>query len=172
MRLVIALFPVAFAASIQAAVPDEYEPIVVKAPFSFSQRLFDLTPAVERARAENKLLYVYLDAEDCPPCREYFHFLKQNQHVLREAFAPVLFVNIRTWLKGPQLVFKVNDERFSFAEFRERVGDKTSGALTYPYFWLLSPELKQVKQLPRGSRHYLDVDKQRKILGFPGKPPW
>lgn len=146
-----------------ADIPDEYKPIVVKPPFSFSERLLDISMAVERASAENKPLYIYLGASDCPPCRDYENFLSKNFPVLKEAFSQAIVVDIRTWLKGPDLVFKIGEKRYSFTEFKTLVGD-TNKVLTYPYYWYISPTMKQLKQLPRGMRHYTQIASQIDIL--------
>jgi hypothetical protein len=167
MKFTFALVLAFFATPLCATIPDAYKPIVVKAPFSLSSRVFDLTQAVDRARAENKPLYIYLGADDCLPCGDYYRFLENNHDALREAFARVVLVDIRSWLRVTVMEFKVGERRFSFDEFKALVGDKSKGSLTYPYFWLLTPELKQIKQLPRGSRHYMPVDKQLNILRLP-----
>lgn len=149
-----------------AKIPAEYQPVVVEAPFSFSERVFDLSSAVDVAARGGKPLYIYLGAEDCPPCREYNTFLQRNRVELKEPFERVVIVDIRTWLKGPALVFKVGEKRYSFSEFKALVGD-TNNPLSYPYYWLLSPSLRQLKQLPVGSRHYMPVEKQLEVLRVP-----
>ena len=149
-----------------AEIPEEYRPIVVTPPFSLTERLVDLSNVIEKARSENKPLYIYLGAEDCPPCREYKKFLSRNHSELEEAFARVIVVDIHTWLKGPDLVFKIGEKRYSFNEFNVLVGDSTK-FLTYPYFWFVSPALRQLKQLPQRSRDYLQVDKQLELLRIP-----
>jgi thiol-disulfide isomerase/thioredoxin len=149
-----------------AKIPAEYRPMVVEPPSNFSERVFDLTNAVDRANREGKALFIYLGAEDCPPCRQYFLFLEDNREQLKSSFDRVIVVDIRTWLKGPALVFKVGDKRFSFVGFNALVGD-TNRTLTYPYYWLITPDLKQVKQLPRGSTNYMSVDRHRELLRLP-----
>src|SRR5262245_20738507 len=146
-----------------AKIPGEYAPVIVEAPFSFSERAFDLTPAIARARQEARPLFIYLGAADCPPCHSYSIFLVKNREQLKESFERVIVVDIRTWLKGPALIFKVDDKRHSFAEFKALVGDRNK-ILTYPYFWLLTPDLKQIKQLPQGSANYLSVEKHVELL--------
>ena len=127
----------------RAEIPEEYQPIIIKPPFSFSERLIDLSVAVEKANSDNKALYIYLGAEDCPPCRTYKNFLFENRSALKEAFDNVILVDIRTWLKGPTLIFKVGEKKYSFAEFNALVGDNNK-SLSYPYFWFISPTLKQL----------------------------
>lgn len=153
----------------RAEIPEEYKPIIVKPPFNFSERLVDLSVVVEKASSENKPLYIYLGAGDCPPCREYETFLSRNRPALKEAFNQVIVVDIRTWLKGPDLVFKVGEKRYSLAEFNALVGDSNK-ILTYPYYWYITPTLKQLKQLPRGSRNYMQVASQIEILSQPRTP--
>lgn len=157
---------VIFASSTFAKIPSAYRPIIVEPPFSFSERVVDLTDAIAKANRESKPLYVYLGAEDCPPCREYTAFLDKNLESLKDAFDRVVIVDVRTWLKGPKLIFKAGDKRYSFEEFTAAVGDKNK-ILTYPFYWLLSPALQQIKQLPQGARHYLNVEKQLEILRLP-----
>lgn len=150
-----------------AEIPAEYRPIVVEAPFSFFSRVFDLTSAVDKAKEENKPLYIYLGAGNCPPCRFYGHFLEKNSAALKDTFDRLVVVDIRTpQIRGPKLVFKVGENQYSFEDFKSLVGDKNN-QLTYPYFWYVSPELKQIKQLPRGSDNYLTVEKQLEILALP-----
>jgi len=150
----------------QAKIPEEYKPIVVEAPFSFSERLFDLTSVVEQANRESKPIYIYLGAEDCPPCKEYYRFLQTNHDKLKTGFDKVLVVDIRTWLRGRAIVFKIGDVRYTVGEFKSKVGD-ANGILSYPYFWLLSPSLIQLKQLPRGLSNFTSIEKQLEILQLP-----
>ena len=149
-----------------AAVPAELNPLVVEAPFSFFVREFDLTLAFEKSRAENKPMFIYLDAWDCPPCREYAEFLGRNIEPLKPHFAKVVVVDIRTSLRGSTLAFRIRDKRYSFEEFKTLVGDTGSG-LAYPYYWLIAPSGRQVKQLPRGSVNYTELDKHIQILKSP-----
>lgn len=151
------------ALSAWGAIPGNYHPIVVEAPFSFSERLFDLTPAVTQAKAQNKRLFIYLGANDCPPCKVFSQFLDDHASELQSTFENVVLVDIRTWLKGGTLVFKVGDTRFTFSEWKVAVGDKNA-VLTYPYYWLLTPELTQVRQLTRKPSDFTSVDRLKLIL--------
>jgi hypothetical protein len=150
----------------RAEIPAPYQPIVVEAPFSFTKRVFDLTDAVERSKQENKPLYVVLGAKDCGPCKLYQKFLQDNHEQLAPGFSRVLVVDIRTWLTGPALSFRIGDNNYTVAEFKALVGDRNK-SLSYPAFWLLSPELRQLKQLPQGSQHYTTVAKQLDVLAVP-----
>lgn len=138
----------------------------MEAPFSFSERLFDLTAAVAQARKEQKPLYIYVGATDCPPCRAYEIFLTQHPAELAPAFGKVVLVDVRTWLRGPDIYFKVDQNKYSLKEFKALVGDKNR-TWSYPYFWLLHPSMVKVKQLPRGSANYLSVEQQLEILRIP-----
>jgi len=146
-----------------ADIPTEYGPIVIEPPLSLTQRVFDLTDAVTKAKSEGKPLFVHLTAKDCPPCQEYGRFLKAKHAELAGAFSKVVVLNLRTWLKGPKLVFRVGDRSYTFEQFKQLVGDKNE-RLVYPYYWLLSPELKQIKQLPWGTKHYMTVEGHLKIF--------
>ena len=128
-----------------------------------SERLFDLTPAVNKAKADNKRLFIYLGANDCPPCKVFSQFLSENEQALKPALAGVVLVDIRTWLKGSRIVFKVGDVRYVFSEFKATVGDKNT-VLTYPYYWLLTPELTQVRQLSRKPSDYTSVESLLSVL--------
>lgn len=146
-----------------ATIPDEFNPLVVEAPFSFFVREFDLTGAFLKARSENKPMFIYLDAWDCPPCKEYAEFLRKNVVALKPYFDRVVTVDIRTSLRGSALSFKIHDRNYSFEEFKVLVGDRNEG-LAFPYFWLISPAGRQVKQLPRGARNYTDLGRHIQIL--------
>lgn len=168
MRIALFLLSGFVAMSAHAAIPDSYAPWVVEAPFSLLERVFDLTPAVQTAQKNGQALFIYLGAADCPPCVQYKQFLKQNAAELKPAFANMVVVDIRTWLRGPTMVLKINDQRLSFKQFKTMVGDSTT-SLLYPSFWLLSPDLKQIKQLPSGASNYLSVEQHLEILKLPGQ---
>ena len=146
-----------------AAVPAELNPLVVEAPFSFFVREFDLTKAFEKAKAENKPMFIYLDARDCPPCQEYSKFLSMNLERLKPHFDKLVLVDIRTTLRGSTLSFRIRDKNYSFEEFKSLVGDNNVG-MTYPYYWLISPAGYQVRQLPRGSGNYTELERHIEIL--------
>lgn len=146
-----------------AAVPAELNPLVVEAPFSFFVREFDLTKAFEKAKAENKPMFIYLDAQDCPPCQEYSKFLSMNLERLKPHFDKLVLVDIRTTLRGSTLSFRIRDKNYSFEAFKSLVGDNNVG-MTYPYYWLISPAGYQVRQLPRGSGNYTELERHIEIL--------
>jgi len=96
-----------FIQSVHAEIPDAYQPLVIKPAFSFTERRVDLTPALLQARRLNKPLLVYLGAYDCPPCKRYTGFLENHVEAMRPALDAVVVLDIRTWLKGPKLVFQI-----------------------------------------------------------------
>ncbi len=163
MRQLITLLIGIFVLSAQAAIPDDYSPVVVEAPFSLRERVFDLTPALEAAKKTGKSMVIYLGATDCPPCLQYTKFLASHRSELKEAFSQVVVVDIRTWLRGPTMYLRVNDKRLTFNQFKTLVGD-ASKTLVFPSFWLLSPELKQLKELPPGIKDFLSVSQHLEIL--------
>jgi len=146
-----------------AGFPDSYKVIAIEPPLSFTERLVDLTSAIAQAKAEGKPLFIYVGANDCPPCRVYERFLEKHHADLEPAFQKVVIVDIRTWLEGPKFVFKIGEERYTRAEFKKLVGDRNEQS-SYPYYWLLSAEVRQIKQLPRGGDNYLDVERHKALL--------
>jgi PQQ-dependent catabolism-associated CXXCW motif protein len=144
-------------------IPAFYHPMEISPPFSFSERLIDLTPAFEKARQLNKPLLVYLGANDCPPCKHYTAFLEQHEEEMKPVFAKLVVVDIRTWLKGPKLIFQIYDKRYNIVQFKALVGDTNKG-LFYPTWWLLTPEGKQVRQLPQSSFYFTSVESHIRLL--------
>lgn len=150
----------------QAGIPDRFQPLIIEAPFSFSERQFDLTDALERAQRDGKPMLIYVGAQDCPPCRNIELFLDKHAEQLKPALDKVIVVDIRSWLRGPKLQFKVRDQVFSWAEFKAAIGDANPNR-SYPTFWLISPQLRQVKQLPAGSSHFMDVERFTEAIKQP-----
>jgi hypothetical protein len=163
VRAVLLLFALLQAGLAAAQIPDRFQPLVVEAPFALSERRFDLNPAIAKARAEKKLLFVYLGAHDCPYCVQYVRFLRANTEALLPVYSRHVVVDIRTWLKGPDPTFLVGDRKHTFAEFQAVVGDRGRKRVVYPYFWLLTPELK-AKPLPAGTQLFRSLDEHRKAL--------
>lgn len=153
------------AASAAAEIPAAFDPVVVRSPISLSERLFDLTPALERAQKLNKPLLIYLGASDCPPCVEYTRFLENHVADMKPVLAHFVVADIRTWLRGPQAVFQMGSRRYSAAEFKALVGERGS-VLAYPGWWLLSPDGKALRALPQDERQYGSVERHRKALGL------
>jgi hypothetical protein len=77
-RAALVVLALAQAPMAAAQIPDAFRPMVVEPPMSLTERRFDLTAAIQRARAEKKLLFVYLGARDCPYCVQYEKFLRAN----------------------------------------------------------------------------------------------
>jgi|SRR6185369_1235854 len=147
----------------QAEIPEAFHPIVVKPPFSFTERVFDLTPAFAKAKAKNMPLLIYLGAADCPPCKDYTRFLETHEKELVPVFAKFVVVDIRTWLRGGKLVFQIGEHKYSDIEFKNLIGDVKHDRF-YPDWWLLTPEARQVRQLPSGSSNFLDVKNHIRLL--------
>ncbi len=155
--------PVVIGNGAAAAIPEIYHPVAIKPPFSFSARVFDISPALAQARREGKPIFLYLGASDCSTCREYERFLQMNQIALTEKFSGVIVVDLVTRTRGRPIQFKVQERRYTFDEFRKLVGDERK-FLTYPYYWLLSPDLKQLKQLSQSMDPYLNVASHLRLL--------
>jgi hypothetical protein len=166
MRLLLLAICLAFAPFARADIPDEYQPVVVRSPYSFTQRLFDLTPAFQQARKNNKPLLVYLGASDCPPCVDYSHFLESHKQEMKPIFEGLVLVDIRTWLRGARPVFRIFERDYSADEFKALIGDTRKG-LYYPSWWLLTPEGRELRSLPQDETLYTSVDSHRKLLQSP-----
>lgn len=151
---------------VRAEIPDSFQPLVVKPPFSFSERLIDLTPAFQKSQQMKKPMLIYLGAADCPPCKNYTLFLEQHKDELQEALSDVVLVDIRTWLKGPKLTFQIFDKKYSVDEFVTRSGDTRNWG-GYPWWWFLNPDGKQVRQLPKGSQHFTKVESHVELIKVP-----
>jgi thiol-disulfide isomerase/thioredoxin len=159
----LALLLLLFLPLARAEIPEVFAPLVVTPPFSFTERLIDLTAAFEKAKLLNKPMLVYLGAADCPPCQEYSAFLEKNKEELKAPLADVVLVDIRTWLQGPKLIFQIDDKKFTAKEFMLYVRD-THQRLVYPSWWLLTPQGKQVRQLPQGAGNFTSVENHIKLL--------
>ena len=157
---------ITFSALLHAGVPEAYRPLVVTADFSFSERRFDLTEAVQQARISGRPLFIYVGAEDCAPCKQFSGFLLENFASLRDPLAAVVLVDVRTWMRGPKISFTVGQRQFSVNEFKARTGDQRQ-QFAYPYFWLLKSDLQQIRQLPSGSANYMPVERLRKLILVP-----
>ena len=156
-----ALLLAAFALAAHATIPDAFGPVVAEAA---RDGTVDLNPAIARARAERKPLLIYLGAHDCPYCRQYDRFTRSHQAALLAAYSRYVVVDIRTSLRAPGPFFRVGDRRYSFAEFQSVVGDRGSKRAFFPYFWLVTPELK-AREIPRGSAFFRDLREHQRILG-------
>lgn len=146
-----------------ADIPNNYQPMVVEAPFSLSERVFDLTPALEESKKVKKPILIYFGAADCPPCKVYTAFLKDKASELQPHFSKYVVVDIRTWLKGGKIHFQIHDKKFTSKEFLNHIGDENKD-LRYPSWWTLDQHAKVTKQLPRGIDSYIDVESHKQLL--------
>jgi len=164
----ILLCAAAFARAASAAgIPADYSPMVIEPKVKDGRTEFDLTAAQGRAKREHKRLYVYLGAIDCPYCRLYETFLRENAHELTQEFArDYLIVDLRSSLsvKASMLYFRVGAESLDYKAFMERIGDERARLLVYPSVWLFSPELKPLMQMPAGTGTFQTVPEQLEIL--------
>ena len=150
-----------------AAFPSPYSPIVVQPSPTAQGQEFDLTAALRRARAENKQLYVYLGASDCPYCRRYEAFLDRNAAELVPQFAKqYLVVDLRSQLaiQAPQLHIRVNASSLPYADFQRSIGDERARMLVYPSVWLLDGNAKPLMQMPAGTGTFETLAEQLEIL--------
>lgn len=147
-----------------AEIPAAYAPIVLRAaPDSASERVFDLTPAFERARQRRRAVLIYLGASDCPPCQRYSRFLSEHERELRPVLDRVVLVDVRTSIRGPRPSFVFDGRKFSTLEFKALMGNADPG-LAYPTWWLVNAEGRQIKPLPRGVAQFLEVGRYREWL--------
>jgi len=149
-----------------AGVPAPYAAMVIE-PAGLPERAeFDLTPAVERARRENRRLYVYLGARDCPFCRRYEAFLDKHSTELLPHFQKYLFVDLRSALsvQARSLFFKVGPSNLAYADFQRSLGDERARMLVYPSVWLLDANMKPLMQMPAGTGTFQTVPEQLEIL--------
>lgn len=162
----LALVPPAAAA---AGIPASYAPIVIEPVGTPARHEFDLTAALERARRENKRLYVYLGASDCPYCRKYETFLGQNAAVLVPRFsAQYIVVDLRSALSvtADKLFIRVGGRALAYADFQRSIGDERARMLVYPSVWLLDPEARPLMQMPAGTGTFQTVPEQLEILNL------
>jgi thiol-disulfide isomerase/thioredoxin len=161
------LFGLALPLPAAAAFPAPYAPIVVQ-PVAVAQgQEFDITAALRRARAENKRLYVYLGASDCPYCRRYEAFLDRHAAELVPHFAQqYLVVDLRSELaiQASQLYIRVNASSLPYADFQRSIGDERARLLVYPSVWLLDVNAKPLMQMPAGTGTFETVAEQLEIL--------
>ena len=163
----IALWLALASSAAMAGIPAAYLPIVVQ-PVGAPARLeFDLTAALERAKRENKRLYVYLGASDCPYCRKYEAFLEKNAAALVPHFSPQdIVVDLRSALAATakQLFIRIGERSLPYAEFQRSLGDERARMLVYPSVWLLGADAKPLMQMPAGTGTFQTVSEQLEIL--------
>jgi hypothetical protein len=142
------------------------KPMVVQPSGPPARQEFDLTPAANRARAENKWLYVYLGADDCPYCRRYEAFIDQHVDELLPHFAKYLVVDLRSSLSttADKLYIRIGASSLPYAEYQRSIGDERARLLVYPSVWLLGTDLKPLMQMPAGNGTFQTVPEQIEIL--------
>jgi len=147
----------------RSEIPRQYHPTTVLAPFNLSARVFDLTPVLQEARRQRKPAFIYFGAKDCGPCKEYTRFLQENESQLVPIFEKFVIADVVTWLRGPKIIFAIEGRHFTFDEFKAHVADRNDG-FAYPWFWIIHPNGKQVRQIPQGTTPYLSVGNHIQIL--------
>lgn len=168
-RLVLVAAWLAGAAQLAAAagLPPRYAPTVIQ-PQGLPERYeFDLSAALQRARAQNKRLYVYLGADDCPYCRKYEAFLERNADALAPQFAKdYLVYDLRSSLKvqADRLRFRIGSQAWSYQDFMRKLGDERARLLVYPSVWLLDGQGRPLMQMPAGTGTFETVPEQLEIL--------
>ena len=150
-----------------AGFPAPYAPMIVHPVGAPARYEFDLTPALDRARRENKRIYVYLGASDCPYCRRYDAFLDKNAAALTQEFAArYIVVDLRSALSATadRLFVRIRDRSLAYADFQRSIGDERARMLVYPSVWLLDSNAKPLMQMPAGTGTFQTVDEQIEIL--------
>ncbi|MEP6874016.1 MAG: thioredoxin family protein [Burkholderiales bacterium] len=149
-------------------IPPAYTPLVVEPAVSAGRSEFDLGPALARAKRENKRLYVYLGASDCPYCRRYENFLGKNADELLPHFKPWIVVDLRSSLStlANQLFIRVGNSSLNYTDFQRSIGDQRTRMLVYPSVWLFDPQFKPLMQMPAGTGTFETVEEQLEILNL------
>ena len=154
------------AATGSPGIPAAYAAIVVEPSAKAEGVEFDLSAALARARREDKRLYVYLGADNCPYCRKYEAFLAQHAAELVPHFKPYLIVDLRSTLstQAPRLHIRVGAKSLPYAEFQRSINDERARMLVYPSVWLFDKQLKPLMQMPAGTGTFQTVPEQLEIL--------
>jgi len=151
-----------------AGIPPAYAPMVVEPSITDGRSEFDLGPALARAKRENKRLYVYLGASDCPYCRRYENFLRKSADELVPHFKPWIVVDLRSTLSttANKLFIRAGGRSLDYTAFQHSIGDQRTRMLVYPSVWLFDPEFKPLMQMPAGTGTFETVDEQLEILNL------
>lgn len=141
-------------------------PVVIQATGPANRREFDLTAMAQRARQENKWLYVYLGADNCPFCRKYEAFVDRHIDELLPHFSKYQVVDLRSTLSNTaeKLYFRIGDKSLSYADFQRSLGDERARQLVYPSVWLFDAQMKTLMQMPAGTGTFETVPEQLEIL--------
>jgi len=149
-------------------IPPAYTPLVVEPLVTAGRSEFDLGPALARAKRENRRLYVYLGASDCPYCRRYENFLGKNADELVPHFKPWIVVDLRSTLSttANRLFIRVGSTSLNYTDFQRSIDDQRVRMLVYPSVWLFDPQLKPLMQMPAGTGTFETVEEQLEILNL------
>ena len=163
-----ALLALLVTAANAVGIPPAYTPLVVEPAVSAGRSEFDLGPALARAKRENKRLYVYLGASDCPYCRRYENFLGKNADELVPHFKPWIVVDLRSTLSttADKLFIRVGNTSLNYTDFQRSIDDQRTRMLVYPSVWLFDPQLKPLMQMPAGTGTFETVEEQLEILNL------
>ena len=93
-------------------------------------------------------------------------FLAKHQGTLAPVYAKHVVADIRTYITGPDVYFKVGNRKYKFSEFASAAGDGIAKT-TYPRFWLIRPDLTPARKLPQGSKPYGDLQEHIRLLTRP-----
>jgi thiol-disulfide isomerase/thioredoxin len=163
-----ALLSAAALAAAATGIPAAYSPVVIEPTGAPAWAEFDLTAVQARAKKENKRLYVYLGASDCPYCRKYEAFLNQNAAELVPQFQShkYLIVDLRSSLSmhASKVLIRVGATSLPYADFQRSIGDVRARLLVYPSVWLFDADLKPLMQMPAGTGTFQTVPEQLEIL--------
>jgi hypothetical protein len=166
--LLAALLALQAAAAGAAGIPPAYMPLVVEPSIVDGHSEFDLGPALALAKRQNKRLYVYLGASDCPYCRRYENFLRNNADELVPHFRPWIVVDLRSTLAttAGKLFIRNGERSLDYMAFQQAIGDQRTRMLVYPSVWLFDPQLKPLMQMPAGTGTFETVEEQLEILNL------
>lgn len=151
---------------VQAGIPAPFAPVVIQPLGAPARAEFDLTAVLERARRENKWLYVYLGASNCSYCRKYEAFLEKNAVELVPHFSKYIVVDLRSSLSvtSDALFIRIAGASRPYVEFQKSIGDERTRAVVYPSVWLLDGKPKPLMQMPAGTGTFQTVAEQLEIL--------
>lgn len=154
--------------AVHAGVPAAYAPLVIEAQGLPERAEFDLSQALQNARQQNKRLYVYLGARDCPFCRRYEAFLDRHAKELVPQFDKhrFLVVDLRSALsiQAPRLFLRIGNDSRNYTDFQRKIGDERARRLVYPSVWVLDAEARPLMQMPGGTGTFETVEEQLEIL--------
>jgi hypothetical protein len=145
-----------------------YTPLVVEPLITAGRSEFDLGPALARAKRENKRLYVYLGASDCPYCRRYENFLAQER---RRTGAALQALDRRRPAQHAvddcePALHPRRRQSLNYTDFQRAIGDQRTRMLVYPSVWLFDPQMKPLMQMPAGTGTFETVEEQLEILNL------